>query len=73
MAQLPPMDSEKIQAALQTSQAQALLRLIQNSKDPTVAQALAAAKAGDYRRAVTLLQPYLAADGSAGREGPQRG
>ncbi len=73
MAQLPPMDSEKIQAALQTSQAQALLRLLQSSQDPVVTQALAAAKAGEYTRAVALLQPYLAAHGPAGKEETHRG
>lgn len=73
MAQLPPMDSAKIQAALQSSQAQALLRLFQNSRDPAVAQALAAAKAGDYSRAIALIQPYLASNGPAEKEGSHRG
>lgn len=68
LADIPPMDIAQIQAALQSSQAKALLRLLEHNRDPAVTQAVAAAKAGDYSRAVTLLRPYLSANGFGGKE-----
>ena len=68
-----PVDPEELRRALGTPQGKALLALIRAQDGELVRRAAAAAQAGDYVKAISLLAPSLEQAGLSGKDLTQHG
>ena len=68
-----PVDPEDLRRALGTPQGNALLALSRAPDGELVRRAAAAAQAGDYAKAISLLAPSLEQAGLSGKDLTQHG